>query len=422
MKIIIVGAGFSGLSLAYYLLKAGFNVEIYEKKQKIGGLIDSPIYQDNYYETAANGMIATRQLEKLLTENNIDFVYSGKASKKRWILKHGHPKRLPVNFLLIALRIIYFLILRFFYSDKIKPDPQESVQKYSIRIFGNKITHWLIEPALQGIYAGDPKKLSANLTLAFLFNNSKKNSTQLASKTPKKRGLISGKNGMKDILDGLKTAVLKHGAVIHYDNLNSSQIDKLRTKHHVVLCCGLKSTVEILNNINAEDIKSNVESLKQIELLNMLSVTVFYDKKTKFPDSFGMLVPKSENFNTLGILWNQIIYSRKYDKFSETWILGGAQNPNLISSTDAEIIQIIQKERSLIFKENLTIESAQITRWPESLPHYTIELEKILTQLTEMNQVSLHGNYLGGIGLSKILDKSISLSEDLKNKYFGNNL
>jgi protoporphyrinogen oxidase len=56
----------------------------------------------------------------------------------------------------------------------------------------------------------------------------------------------------------------------------------------------------------------------------------------------------------------------------------------------------------------------RLTRWPSALPHYTIELERILTTLPAAPQnVALVGNYLGRVGLAKILERAAFVADDL---------
>ena len=46
-NIIIIGAGISGLSIAHKLVNKGFNVEIYEKEDIIGGMARGKLDKDN---------------------------------------------------------------------------------------------------------------------------------------------------------------------------------------------------------------------------------------------------------------------------------------------------------------------------------------------------------------------------------------
>ncbi|HYT50549.1 MAG TPA: hypothetical protein VEL78_09165, partial [Pyrinomonadaceae bacterium] len=58
--------------------------------------------------------------------------------------------------------------------------------------------------------------------------------------------------------------------------------------------------------------------------------------------------------------------------------------------------------------------AVHITRWPNALPHYSIELENILTSLPPPpRNLALVGNYLGRIGLAKILERAAFVADDM---------
>jgi oxygen-dependent protoporphyrinogen oxidase len=54
------------------------------------------------------------------------------------------------------------------------------------------------------------------------------------------------------------------------------------------------------------------------------------------------------------------------------------------------------------------------TRWPAALPHYDLALERTLAGLPPLPpRVRLAGNYLGGIGLARILDRSARVASEM---------
>ncbi|NJL25286.1 MAG: hypothetical protein HC902_08975 [Calothrix sp. SM1_5_4] len=65
--------------------------------------------------------------------------------------------------------------------------------------------------------------------------------------------------------------------------------------------------------------------------------------------------------------------------------------------------------RAIIEPEHL-----QITRWARALPHYTVEWERALKSLRCEPPIFLHGNYLGQIGLARILAGSKKLAARIK--------
>jgi hypothetical protein len=56
--------------------------------------------------------------------------------------------------------------------------------------------------------------------------------------------------------------------------------------------------------------------------------------------------------------------------------------------------------------------ATHITRWPKALPHYSVALERILTSLPPPPaNVALVGNYLGKIGLAKVLERAAYIAD-----------
>ena len=64
----VVGAGFSGLTTAYFLVKRGFKVRILEKSCRAGGLIETTQTEHGLVEKAANGILNSAKLEAIAAE------------------------------------------------------------------------------------------------------------------------------------------------------------------------------------------------------------------------------------------------------------------------------------------------------------------------------------------------------------------
>ena len=110
-KIVIIGAGLTGLSTAYHLEKEGFfDYEIYEKENKPGGLCKS-IYQDgftfdytghllhindSYFQNLINQITNIKQFEKVIRQS---FIYSHNTYTQYpfQINLYGLPKNIIVD-------------------------------------------------------------------------------------------------------------------------------------------------------------------------------------------------------------------------------------------------------------------------------------------------------------------------------------
>lgn len=442
-KITIVGAGFSGLTLAHYLNKLGVPCEVIEKSARAGGLLGTIHHPLGLVEQAANGLIANGLVEELGRDLNLELIETKKASKKRFIY-FNKPTRWPigvVDSLLVFVRVLQFLIFR---GLGMTPRPLETVAKYVERIGSRRILQQLIAPALQGIYAGDVEKMSARLIFGRLFNDIHPDPIKIKHlpTRAKLRGTVAPLGGMGALTEALHQSLLRRGVPIY---LNASQeLIQSRLQDHadsqrgLVLAVGLESASELLNQLSDQfSLSQQIRKLLEpVETLPLVSVTVFFDRQAARLPGFGCLFAPSEGFSSLGVLFNAFIFEGRAQEHSETWILGGALRPEIVIQTDTDLLSAICTDRERLFKAKDEIKGFEITRWPSALPHYTVDLEAALVALSNMKESAvdhhrlsnhqednvspqtfwLHGNYMGRLGLSQILARSQALAEEIRSQ------
>ena len=395
----VVGAGISGLSLAYELAKAGFSVHIYEKNNRIGGLIDTLRTPHGLVETAANSILVSPTTLTLLQEVEAPIVFPQNFAKKRYLF-NGKPTRWPLSPLdTITLigRVFFHLLTK---KKHLQPRPFESLQQWGYRNLGKSTTDLVISPAMQGIYASPAEDLSATLLLSGLFKKNRERSL----------GIISGAHGMKDIMGAFQRACEKKGVRFHF----SKAIRLQDLQGPVVIATAAPDAQQLLKEFSP----ASSEQLAQIPLNNVTSATVFFEKESSSASltGFGCLIPNIFGLKTLGVLFNPSIFPNRDQSPNETYILGGSEHADVVHLSDEKIRELIEKESAKIFGRARKIVDISVHKWEQVLPHYSVELEKILPELKMPNNIFLHGNYLGGIGMSKIIERSIELAQVLKRK------
>ena len=179
----------------------------------------------------------------------------------------------------------------------------------------------------------------------------------------------------------------------------------------LVIATSACDATSILQKLDDSSALENAALLNKVVMEPLISATCFFEKAPTQYQGFGILFPRGQGVRPLGVLMNDLIFNRPAKAHSETWILGGALDRQIIDLPDAEIINLVEKTHGLVFDETQKVLEYQITRWPRALPHYTIEHNEIITQLKPMKKVFLHGNYLGQLGLSRLLEKSEQLAE-----------
>ena len=414
-KIAIIGGGFSGLSLAWALSKNGLNCEIFESQLQTGGLISTKKDQI-LIESAANAVIASAHFEELLSDLKITPVKAGFKSNKRWLYR-GLPKQFPLNFSETLKSAFNFLV--HWVKSQHKPLENENLQDWSERVLSKEFCEFIISPAVQGIYATSAKNLSAELILGHFFN------PELKIKKNLYRGSISAPHGMGQIINELTQYLTNKGVIIHYQNkLNLKSIsDDFNIR---VVATSLKDAPEVIDSMapQAQD------QLKKIPLLGINTVIMGF-KNTRLLKGFGCLFPRNQKINALGVLFNSDIFENRGMLESETWIYDGDE----CDRTQSELINLALKDREHLLNLKEAPEVVQTRQWKQALPLYGTELKNIFksdiwknsshldifdpflncAQLAECQQPTfLTGNYLGGIGLAKILDYNLRLTQKIK--------
>lgn len=413
-KVIVVGSGFSGMSLAYFLQQKGCAVTILEKKEKVGGMISTRQATYGLCESAANGFLNTAKVERFLQAIQADYIGSSEDSKKRYIYR-DKPRRWPF-FFLETLQLIWKLL---FFLPKKKINkmavPRESVVGWADQNFTSAFADYLLAPALQGIYAGDINTLSASLIINPLLAGKKEKKLSESS-------LLSAPLGMQSLMQHLEKDLREKGVIFQMN----TDWSPMMVYDHLVIATSACDAEKILSQITTEEAKFNADLLNKVEMIPILTATCFFKLPPQEYEGFGILFPRAEKIRALGVLLNNIIFNRSLASnksmegredssraHSETWIFGGALDRDILSLSDEQIKSVILQDRARVFSVPQELLDCQITRWPRGLPHYTIEHEKHLSQLKRMKNISLHGNYMGSIGLSRILEKSEQLAEKI---------
>jgi len=403
MQVKVVGAGFSGLVTAYYLVKEGFKVQVVEKNSHAGGLIKTLQTPNGPVETAASGIRNSVRLEAMCADIGVPLQATRREARARFIFR-GRPRRLPLS----AAEVLK-LTLRFAASaTSLRPRPLETISEWGRRVGGQGATDYFLAPALGGIYAGDPDRLSASLVFGQAVLPDHLQTTRPAR--PKLRGTVAPPNGMQQLVDGLCDYLDRAGVEFLFKH--EAKIED----EPAIVCTSARGAAECL----AEVAPQLSESLRQIEMMPVVTATCQYEPVAAKLKGFGCLFPRSEGFRARGVLFNECIFAGRGPAHSETWIFGGALDPSIVKLSDQQLMELIAKERERLYGEHYEPIGIHLTSWPQALPHYSLDLESILTKLPAPPAgVALVGNYLGRIGLAKLIERAAFVAKDFREGFRG---
>jgi len=400
----VVGAGFSGLATAYFLSKQGFAVQVFEQSQRAGGLIRTIKTKNGLVETAANGLLNSARLEALCADIGVPLQPTRRDGRKRFIFR-GRPKQIPLSVSEVLSGAGRFAAN----LGSLRPRQLETIGKWGRRVVGQSATDYLLTPALGGIYAGDPEQMSASL----IFGRATLPAHLHTNRPEKSRvhGTVAPPNGMQQLIDGLYQYLHESGVEFSFNDPATANDGP------TAVCLSAPAAAEYL----AAVVPEISQALSRIEMLSLVTVTVFYGPEAASLKGFGCLFPRDQGFRARGVLFNDCIFDGRGPSHGETWIFGGAMDPQAVELGDQEFIQLIARERERFFGRKDEALEFHITSWPNALPHYSVDLERILTTLpAPPPDIGLVGNYLGRIGLAKILERAAVVADDFGKRYGGN--
>ena len=435
-KIVVLGAGISGLTTAYLLYKKGADVVVLEKKKEAGGSMESVRENGCLFDRGPNSALETTPLiAQLVEELNLkdQLLYASKEANKRYILRNNNLYPLPMSPLAFIKTKLFstgakLRLLAEPFIGRSEDGYYQSIAEFVERRLGREFLDYAINPFVAGVYAGNPEELSVKSAFPKLYALEEKYGgliigTIKSAKERKKRAeqskqsakMFSFKDGMQALPNAIAGVLgdrVRYGCEVK-EILKNEGGYKVVVKHNgdeeIVLC---KSVISAVPAYRAAEIFSMwdadlVKHLNDIYYPPVLVLYMIYNKKDigHQLDGFGFLIPAKEKKSFLGALWSSIIFSGRTDddKAAFTLFVGGSRDANLLKTEKERVIKTVRKE----FEELMTIKAQPVfissRYWDKAIPQYNIgyiEHEKYFEQFEQEHPgIILSGNYRGGISV-----------------------
>src|SRR5665213_2910076 len=275
-RVVIVGAGISGLAAAYDLSRAGIAATVFDKQPRAGGVIDTRIAEGCTLECGPDSFLSAKpEAVALIKELGFgdEVIGSNDHQRTTYILKQGRLVALPAGVMMIVPSRVMPMVktslvgwgtklrmgLEYFRKpgDFEKSGGDRSVAEFVTDHFGQETLDYLAEPLLSGVYGGDPAQLSIASVLPRFLEMEKKYGSLvkgvLAARSHAARPGSSPaplfqtlKNGLGKMVDALASrADIQHAQVegIEIDGSREGSGFRVRAAgdwlhaDHVVLAC-----------------------------------------------------------------------------------------------------------------------------------------------------------------------------------------
>lgn len=410
-NIVIVGAGFSGLTLAALLAETKkFNIKIYEDKNA-GGFVSADTSEGILFENAAPSLLNHHELERFWARYNLKTVPALHSAKKRY-LYYSKLERWPLG-LAASLKFAFRFLMLILKRNKLKTLGNLTVQEWSKHYLGSEFTDKVLRTAFFGIYAADISELNAELVLGRFLDTQNFKKSRNKSKL---KGSVLPEGGLSNFLTLLKNDLLQKNIRVLKKKINTDDLVQLKKENIVIFATSFADFINLIEEKpevfirleNPTAITAWRELTAQIKNISLVKVhLLFNDIKNKI-NGFGVLFHPRSHFNSLGVIANSHLFSEYGPDYNESWILK--------FTSEGEILKNVLIDREHLFgtakaSDELKYSRINIHRNVYPLYNKTLRDWQQATQLHDGYFAT--GNYWGALGLTQIFLRNISLTESI---------
>jgi oxygen-dependent protoporphyrinogen oxidase len=449
MRVIVIGAGISGLACAFRLAERGADVTVLERAGRVGGVIASASHNGFLFELGPQSFQLTSAYSELIRGAGLESeLVTAPARAPRYVLARGKLHPVPMGpQILVTGSLLGFgtrlRLIRDLGGRSAPPESPESLAEFVRRKFGEQMLDRLAGPFVSGIYAGDPERLGLRDTFPDLYRWEKEQgsilrgamrSMKAARASGKPRPTLSAmRNGNASLLGAL-AAKLGERVVLGTSvesvktagssNQESFEVEvhgpagnEIRVADHVVMAAPADATGRMLCGISPQLEKM----LGRIEYAPVAVVGAGYRREqVKNPlEGFGFLVARSEGRKLLGTVWMSSLFPGRAPegRVNLASFIGGATDPTTTELAPEEIARIVEKELEPILGISGPPVERMVNVYRRALPQYNTGhrrmVEEIRAEAGRIPGLHLVGNYLDGPATGVCVDLAFRTAEQV---------
>jgi protoporphyrinogen/coproporphyrinogen III oxidase len=475
-KVVVIGAGISGLACAHRLKQLGLRPRVLEATERSGGLINTVRRDGFLFETGPQFPRFPPSVWQLVRDLSLEREFvAGDSKAKRYIFRRGRLHLAPfspgglIRTQLLGLKSkLRILGEPFGYSRP--PDQEESLAEFVQRKFGTEVLDYLVDPIISTVFLGDVHKMGmesafpalvewerngGSLVRGALYSRkSRRDATKSGGASKPSTFHSNGNHSSLRVTDALPTlgsfrsgmatlperlaeelkGEITYKAAVESIALSRENPAASKPAWQVCLSSGEQIAAQSLvlavpAHVAARLLEPSAPQLsshlKAIEYAAISVVSSAYERsKVANPlDGFGFMVPRRKGLNTICTFWNSSLLGGRAPEgtvlitsFAESEENGAAPG----AASEEKCTRAVESENARI----LGISGKPVARlvWKNlhALPQYNVGHARRVTEiyniLPERPNLYLAGNFLKGRSIGDCVDVAYRVAENLHSR------
>jgi oxygen-dependent protoporphyrinogen oxidase len=445
-SVAIIGAGITGLTVAFYLKRKGIPVTVFEASSRPGGVIRS-LRQDGFLaEFGPNTTLETSpKIAQLVADLGLESrrLYSNPDARNRYLVRDKKPVTMPSSppgFLttkLFSARAKLAVLCEPFVPPR-RDGVDESVADFVRRRLNAEFLDRAVDALVSGIYAGTPERLSVRHALPRLYEQEqrygslirgqifgagdRKRSGEVARSHAKMFSFDEGLQVLPDTLAAQLGESLKLNMPITglTPGANGWRVSTAGNEADfgAVIYCGTAHKLAELQLENAD-----LKMFSEVRHPPVASVVLgFRHQDVAHPlDGFGMLIPRIEHFNILGSIFSSTLFPNRAPEghVALTSYIGGERNPDLALKTPEELVAMTRNDLRTLLGVNGQPVFKHIAFYRQAIAQYNVGYGRFKEAFTALEArfpgLFFAGSYRDGVSLGDSIVSGINIVQRVEN-------
>ena len=446
-RVVIIGAGLSGLALGYRLRERRPDVRltILEKQSRVGGNIVTEERDGFRVEGGPNGIFDakpfTLQLCRELGLRDQLIAASEESRKNRYLFLDGRLRALPnslASFLtspVLSWRGKLRLLTEKYRKRSSDVPADESLAEFARRRAGSEVARVLADAVVTGIHAGDPELLSAAAAFPRLVQfereygsvmrgvtaaaRQRRREAEARGEKPQPQRLWSFRKGLSVLVEALRERLadaLVTGADIRRLERSAEGwlVRGVGKETWEADAVALTSPAYAQAEVVADVDPDLAHEMRAIPYNRIAVVALGYRNEDvgRVPDGFGYIAPQNTRRDVLGVQWCSSIFPDRAPPGMVLWraLCGGWHRAEVVDWPDDRLVESVRAELRLSMGVAAAPAFVRVVRWPAAIPQYLVghldRVKRIEARAAAHPGLFVGGNAYHGVALNDCCERA----------------